>query len=128
MKEKTPVDELQSFFSSYNEYLKSINERVERMERKIDEIHKKITSEKEPLPKLDTLDKLTEGKSPILRRWTDGKYKCSSLEEFVKAYIIIADNLTSALIRDYLISERTKNPYTDNSIEKALTLHGPGRK
>jgi len=79
-------------------------------------------------PRLETLEMLTKGNSPILRIWTCGKYKCSSLEEFVKAYIKIADNLTPALIRDYLISERTKKPYTDNSIEKALTLHGPGRK
>jgi hypothetical protein len=79
-------------------------------------------------PTLPPLEKLTEGKTPVLRKWTGGKYKCASLEEFIKAYIIIVDNLTPALIRDYLICEKTGKPYSNNSIEKGLSLHGPGRK
>ena len=87
------------------------------------------TSEKkEPLPALKSLDSLTEGNDPVLRKWKEGKYKCGSLEKFIKAYIKIADNLTPALIRDYLISERTGKQYGDDTIEKSLYLHGLGRK
>jgi hypothetical protein len=82
----------------------------------------------EPLPELESLNELTEDNDPVLRKWTNGKYKCTSLEEFVKRYIKIADNLTPALIRDYLISDKTGKQYSDNSIETAIKLYGPGRK
>jgi radical SAM superfamily enzyme len=82
----------------------------------------------EPLPELESLNELIEGNDPVLRKWTNGKYKCTSLEEFIKRYIKIADNLTPALIRDYLISDKTGKQYSDNSIETSLKLYGLGRK
>jgi hypothetical protein len=101
---------------------------IERIANAVEQINNKIPeTNKEILPSLEPLEKLTQGDSPVLRKWTDGKYKCNSLEDFVKAYIKIADNLTPALIRDYLISERTENPYTNSTIETNIKLHGMGR-
>lgn len=77
----------------------------------------------EPLPLIPALEKLTEGKSPVLRKWTGGKYKCNSLERFIKAYQKIADDLTPDLIRDYLISSKKGTPYTHDTIEQRIKEH-----
>jgi hypothetical protein len=86
------------------------------------------SANEESLPVLDVLEKLTEGKTPILRKWNGGKYKCVSLEKFIKAYNQIVDNLTPALIRDYLISDRTGKAYSDHTIETYMKLYGVGRQ
>lgn len=72
------------------------------------------------VPELQNLNKLTEGTSPVLRKWTGGKYKCCSLERFIKEYQKLSDYLTPALIRDYLISDRNGKPYTDSTIEQRI--------
>lgn len=77
----------------------------------------------EILPTDKNLEKLIEGDAPVLRKWTGGKYKCGSLERFIKAYQNIADNLSPALIRDYLLSERSGKPYAAQNIEKRLAEH-----
>ena len=121
MKKESPVDKLLFQFSAHEKKLEEIRLLLVETREAMDEI-------KNTPPTLPPLEKLTEGKTPVLRKWTYGKYKCASLEEFIKAYIIIVDNLTPALIRDYLICEKTGKPYSDNSIEKGLSLYGPGRK
>jgi hypothetical protein len=105
---------------------------IERIADAVEQINNKIpeknTSE-EPPPLLETLERLTKGgDAPVLRKWTNGKYKCNSLVKFIKAYNHIAETVTPALIRDYLVSERTGNPYTDNTIETTIKLYGPDRK
>jgi len=72
------------------------------------------------VPELQNLNKLTEGTSPVLRKWKGGKYKCCSLERFIKDYQKLSDYLTPALIRDYLISDRSGKPYTDSTIEQRI--------
>jgi hypothetical protein len=72
------------------------------------------------VPELQNLNKLTEGTSPVLRKWKGGKYKCCSLERFIKEYQKLSDYLTPALIRDYLISDRNGKPYTDSTIEQRI--------
>jgi hypothetical protein len=126
MKKKPSVDELQSLFSTHEEKMKLIIER--EIEKGIDKALKKITSERESPPMLGTLEELTKGNSPVLRRWTGGKYKCASLEVFIISYTKITDNLTPALIRDYILCEKTGKPYSDNSIETCMKHYGPGRK
>jgi hypothetical protein len=79
------------------------------------------------LPKNDNLEKLTQGNNPPLRKWNNGKYKCNSLERFIKAYIKIADNLTPDLIRDFLVKENG-TPYTNKTIEQSIKTHGAGKK
>ena len=106
-------------------YIKNQNELNKLLCNQFNEMMK---GKQEQLPELDSLNKLTEGNNPVLRKWIGGKYKCISLEKFIKAYIKISDNLTPALIQDYLISEKTKEPYRPESIEKGITLYGPGRK
>ena len=100
---------------------------LERLEKKLDKITADQNNDLKQLPELESLNELTKGKVPILRKWQNGKYKCASLPKFIKAYIKKMDNLTPALIRDYLISDRTGKPYSKDTIEKDLTLHGPGR-
>jgi hypothetical protein len=81
------------------------------------------------LPLLPELEEIAGDSSlGILRRWTKGRYKCSSLERFIKKYIQRADNLTPALICDYLISERTGKSYSKKNMEKEIKLHGAGRR
>ena len=87
-----------------------------------------LRNEKEIIPELENLTKLTKGDTPELRKWKNGKYKCGSLSVFIKAYAKIADNLTLSLIQDYLISEKTGKQYTKSTIETELKIHGPGRK
>ncbi|MCL2792436.1 MAG: hypothetical protein FWD87_05025 [Spirochaetaceae bacterium] len=74
----------------------------------------------ESLPELNALNELTEGNNPILRKWIGGKYKCGSLPVFVKEYRKKAQNLTLALINDYLISEKTGKPYKRSVIVKDI--------
>jgi len=104
----------------FNEILNRVKNIEKQTENKVEP-----NNVREPLPELEALNKLTEGKEPVLRKWEGGKYKCSSLERFIKAYIKIANNLTPALIRDYLISERFNKPYSKDSIETALKNYGP---
>jgi hypothetical protein len=80
------------------------------------------------LPTLPELEEIANKKNGILRKWVNGKYKCSSLPRFIVSYIKMADNLTPALIRDYLICERTGKPYSDKNIEKEMKVYGPGRR
>lgn len=75
------------------------------------------------MPPNPILEKLTEGESPVIRKWLGGKYKCNSLERFIKEYQIIADNLTASFIRDYLICERTGKPYAESTIHDAINDH-----
>ena len=124
--------------SSYKELKKRLDETFNEFAGKIESTDKKMNeylyklermisnnNRQELLPELEVLNKLTEGKAPVLRKWEGGKYKCSSLERFTIAYIKIADNLTPALIRDYLISERFNKPYSKDSIETVLKNYGP---
>lgn len=74
----------------------------------------------EPLPIHPHLEFLTQGTNPVLRKWTGGKYKCKSLEVFIKAYGKLEADLRPSLIRDYLISDKTGKPYTDKNIEQRL--------
>jgi hypothetical protein len=93
------------------------------------EAEKPKQKEENAPPLLLELEEIAEDKSlGILRRWENGKYKCSSLSRFILQYIKRADNLTPALIRDYLISERTGKPYSNKNIAKEMKLYGPGRR
>jgi hypothetical protein len=100
----------------------------EALDKQPDMVARESGTMTEDLPKNRFLQRLAEGNDPVLRDWHGGKYKCSSLEIFIKKYIKLADNLTPSLIRDYLISERTEKPYTPKTIETNLKLYGPGRK
>jgi hypothetical protein len=82
----------------------------------------------EPPPELPPLKELAEGKYPVLRKWKNGKYKCFSLPVFIEKYLETANILTPSVIRDYLISDRTAKPYSDNTIETELKIHGFDRK
>jgi len=98
----------------------------QKMLDKLDVMEKMLNEQKngkEILPELESLKKLTEGKNPVLRRWSYGKYKCISLREFIEAYNKIALNITPALIRDYLISEKTGKQYSKETIEKNMALY-----
>ena len=119
--------ELDAAFDVFARKIESPNDKLNKILEELNDI-KKNNNRQELLPELEVLNKLTEGKEPALRKWNGGKYKCGSLETFIKAYIKIADNLTPALIRDYLISERKGKPFANSTIEKCLTLYGPGRK
>ncbi|GHV46155.1 hypothetical protein AGMMS49546_33640 [Spirochaetia bacterium] len=94
----------------------------------IDELEEKMVGQATEPPFNKNIDNLTKGNDPVLRSWTGGKYKCNSLERFITAYIKIMDNLTANLITDYLISERTGKPYSHQTIETNMKIHGPGRK
>jgi len=113
-----------------NEYLKKDND-LKMLANHLAPYLKEIMNEykaHEQHPELETINEFTKGNDPVLRKWTNGKYKCASLPKFITAYCKKADNLTPALIRDYLISERTGRPYSDDTIEKDIFLYGPDRK
>lgn len=86
----------------------------------LEALFEKENTAPDEVPELQNLNKLTEGTSPVLRKWTRGKYKCCSLERFIKEYQKLSDYLTPALIRDYLISDRNGKPYTDSTIEQRI--------
>jgi len=119
--------ELDATFDLFAEKIESPNDKLNEILQILDK-HINDPNIYDLLPELDGLNKLTEGNVPILRKWRGGKFKCASLQLFIKAYIKISDNLTPALIRDYIISEKTGKPYSKNTIDKFLNLYGPGRK
>ncbi|MDR1904308.1 MAG: hypothetical protein LBQ88_18740, partial [Treponema sp.] len=80
------------------------------------------------LPSNNNLEELTKGKTPVLRTWKNGKYICPNLPAFITAYIKTVDDLTHAMIRDYLICEKTKKPFTNKTINQQMKIYGPGRR
>jgi len=73
------------------------------------------------------IDSLAHGNDPVLRAWNNGKYKCPSLRRFITAYSRIADGLNTRIILDYILQD-TGKPYTVNTIQRALSVYGPGRR
>jgi hypothetical protein len=126
------IRQIQTKQAKEKEYIQNIAPDVSQIKMKQDESRndKDETANKEIIPPpLPELEEIANDESlGILRLWTNGKYKCSSLPRFIKKYSKSTDNLTPTLIRDYLISERTGKPYSDKNIAKEMKLHGPGRR
>jgi hypothetical protein len=128
------------FSKDWDSYLPGRQELIDEITKEYEEAKKRIeempvTSEKEMnslqpeiLPLNNNLEELTKGKTPVLRTWENGKYSCPTLPAFINAYIKIADDLTHTMIRDYLIYEKSKKPFTDKTIEQQMKLYGPGRR
>jgi hypothetical protein len=78
----------------------------------------------ENLPSNEVLEKLVEGDSSVLRKWTGGKYKCRNLRQFINEYADIKkENPTKNLILDYLIRENGKQ-FTEKTIISTLNSYG----
>jgi len=103
---KSPVDEFQSHFNSYEERLKLINEHLERVEEGINKALKKI-NDRPPQILQEIIDKLQLEPKPI-----NGKYRPSSgdYKQFVNW---IVDNRYD----DYL-SEKNFFTFIHCTIEK----------
>jgi len=94
MKKKSPVDELQSLFSTYEESMKLLNEHVERIEKKIDEVQKNITGER-PTILTELINKLQLDPKPI-----DGKYRPASGDYKQFVYWIVDNEYDKFLTKD----------------------------
>jgi len=73
------------------------------------------------------IDSLAHGIDPVLRPWSNGKYKCPSLRRFIIAYCKIADGLNTRIILDYILQDNGE-PYTVKTVQRMLSNHGYGKK
>ena len=135
--EKEPNEESKKAEAFFAGQYKHLEKMIEEYRQEETDIEKQKNNEKKGdlftgdsvLPINPILEQLTKKENEnVLRPWYKGKYKCSSLKEFIKKYTDLADNLTPDLIRDYLISERHCEPYDDNHINNMIDLHRPYKK
>jgi len=76
------------------------------------------------LPINEVLERLAIGNNPILRKWTNGKYKCKYLTDFIDEYAeAVGENPKKNLIIDYLIKENGE-PFTKSTIISTLNTRG----
>ena len=113
--------------------LEKMIKQYRKKESEIQKLKKKEKTERasqsnNEVPKNPVLERLANSNVPVIRIWEKGKYKCGSLKAFIKAYSKLADNMSPSLIRDYLISEKTGNPYPNKTVYEAIRLYGPGRQ
>ena len=83
-----------------------------------------------PLPLDEDLEKLATEENHVLRRWTDGRYKCKNLRDFINRYAEnTGRNPTKDLILDYIVKEDGK-AFTASTITTTLNTYGisPERK
>jgi hypothetical protein len=81
------------------------------------------------LPLEPVLEEIITYKESPIRRWNDGKFKCTSLAKLIDMYDHKSPQnpITPSIIQDYVIKSDGK-PYQYKNILKEITINGVPRK